>query len=170
MISENISRPKLPGPYTIYPPIINTIVPSTSSTYQYSSRIYFLSKKLNLCKERMTYKYWYGMGSDLFLKTLRNSIMTYIFKTKIILQQFNPQNSSTFEWREVISHINNSYAFEWGEVSIGNVQDYLNDDSSNIQRLWYTFLQYGEWQKIHKYIHGGTASCTAYYLLFYYDK
>ena len=34
MISENISRPKLPGPYTVYPPIINTIVPSTSSTYQ----------------------------------------------------------------------------------------------------------------------------------------
>ena len=108
MISENISRPKLPGPYTVYPLIINTIVPSTSPTYQYSSRIYILSKKLHFYKERVTCKYWYGMGSDLFLKTLRNSTMTYNFKTKIIVQQFNVQNSSTFEWREVIFHSNNS--------------------------------------------------------------
>ncbi len=27
----------------------------------------------------------------------------------------------------------------------------------------YTFLQYGEWQKILKYFHKGTASCTPYY-------
>ena len=66
----------------------------------------------------MTYKYWYGMGSDLFLKTSRNSIMTYNFKTKIIVQQFNVPTSSTFEWREVIFHINKSSTFEWGEVSV----------------------------------------------------
>ena len=83
----------------------------------------------------MTYKYWYGMGSDLFLKTLRNSTMTYNFKTKIIVQQFNVQNSSTFEWREVIFHINNSSTYKWGEVSVGKVQASLNNEASNIQGL-----------------------------------
>ena len=68
----------------------------------------------------MTYNYWYGMGSDLFLKTLRNSTMIYNFKTKIIMQQFNVQISSTFEW---------------GEVSVRKVQALLNDVASNIQRL-----------------------------------
>ena len=149
MISENISRPKLPGPYTVYPPIINTIVPSSSSTYQYSSRIYILSKKLHLFKERMTYKYWYSMGSDLFLKTLRNSTMTYNFNTKIIVQHFNVQTY---------------FIFEWEELSVGNIQGCSNDESSNIQRLWmYISAVWGVTENTQVYSWG---YCIMYNILF----
>ena len=61
--------------------------------------------------------------------------MTYNFKTKTIVQQFNAQNSSTFEWREAIFHINNSSTYKWGEVSVGKVQASLNNEASNIQGL-----------------------------------
>ena len=49
----------------------------------------------------MMYKYWYGMGSDMFLKAPMNPTTPSSFKTRLIIEQLDIHNSFNFGWREI---------------------------------------------------------------------
>ena len=97
MIQGNICRPNAHGLFTSLSSTDDNTASCTSVLLQPLQSKYIFSKTLQLSNKRMIFNLLFGMGSDIFIKAKIDPTIIYSYKTKLIMEQLDVQDSFSCE-------------------------------------------------------------------------